>query len=78
MFVCLWWVYCFHIVRVCVRVCASVHASMRASVRACVCNVLFFNILKSHCWIFVEPCKHVHRCKTNTLDKKVRDRGQFY
>ena len=48
----------------------SHHASVR--------NVFFFNILKSHGWIFIKPCKHVHICKTNTLDKKVRARGQFY
>ena len=47
--------------------------SVRPSVTFC-----FLNILKSHCWIFIKPCKHVHICKTNTLDKKVRDRGQFY
>ena len=46
---------------------------VRPSVTFC-----FFNILKSHCWIFIKPCKHVHICKTNTLDKKVRARGQFY
>ena len=64
----------------------SVRASVRACVRACVrpCvrpsvrNVLFFNNLESHCWLFIKPCKHVHICKTNTLDKKVRTRGQFY
>ena len=55
----------------CVRVC--VRASVRPSVTFC-----FFNILKSYCWIFIKPCKHVHICKTNTLDKKVRARGQFY
>ena len=60
---CLWWVYCFHVVR----------PSVRPSVTFC-----FFNILKSHCWIFIKPCKHVHICMTNTLDKKVRARGQFY
>ena len=38
----------------------------------------FLNIFKSHCWIFIKPCKHVYICKTNTLDKKVRARGQFY
>ena len=55
----------------CVRVC--VRACVRPSVMFC-----FFNILKNHCWIFIKPCKHVHICKTNTLDKKVRTRGQFY
>ena len=25
-----------------------------------------------------DGCKHVHICKTNFLDKKVRARGQFY
>ena len=58
-------------VRVCVRLCVCL--SVRPSVTFC-----FFNILKSHCWIFIKPCKHVHICKTNTLDKKVRARGQFY
>ena len=64
---CLWWVYCFHIV------CPSVRVCVRPSVTFC-----FLNILKSHSWIFIKPCKHVHICKTNTLDKKVRARGQFY
>ena len=54
-------------VRVCVRPC------VRPSVTFC-----FLNILKSHGWIFIKPCKHVHICKTNTLNKKVRARGQFY
>ena len=58
-------------VRVSVRPC--VRASVRPSVTFC-----FLNNLKSHCWIFIKPCKHVHICKTNTLDKKVRTRGQFY
>ena len=35
-------------------------------------NVCFLYNSKSHCWIFIKPCKHVHICKTNTLDKKVR------
>ena len=72
---CLWWVYCFHVVRPCVRACVrpSVRASVRPSVTFC-----FLNILKRHCWIFIKPCKHVHICKTNTLDKKVRARGQFF
>ena len=47
--------------------------SVRPRVTLC-----FFNILKSHRWIFIKPCKHVHICKKNTLDKKVRARGQFY
>ena len=47
--------------------------SVRPSVTLC-----FLNILKSHGWIFIKPCKHVHICKTNTLNKKVRARGQFY
>ena len=57
-----------------------VRPCVRASVRASVRNVTFcfLNILKSHRWIFIKPCKHVNICKTNTLDKKVRDRGQFY
>ena len=55
--------------------------SMRVCVHPCVCpsvTFCFFNILKSHCWIFIKPCKHVHICKTNTVDIKVRARGQFY
>ena len=55
----------------------SVHPSVRASVRPSV-TLCFLNNSKSHCWIFIKPCKHVHICKTNTLDKKVRARGQFY
>ena len=55
----------------------SVRASVRASVRPSV-TLCFLNILKSHCWIFIKPCKHVHICKTKTLNKKVRARGQFY
>ena len=46
---------------------------VRPSVTLC-----FLNNSKTHCWIFIKPCKHVHICKTNTLDKKVRARGQFY
>ena len=59
----------------CVRacVCVSFCPSVCPSVTFC-----YFNILKSHCWIFIKPCKHVHICKTNTWDKKVRARGQFY
>ena len=51
--------------------------SVRPCVRVSVRNILFFNILKSRRWIFIKPCKHVHICKTNTLDKKVGARGQF-
>ena len=47
--------------------------SVRPSATLCI-----LNNSKSHCWIFIKPCKHVHICKTNTLDKKVRARGQFY
>ena len=53
--------------------CPSVRPSVRPSVTLC-----FLNILKSHCLIFIKPCKHVHICMTNTLDKKVRARDQFY
>ena len=59
---CLWWGILF-----------SRCACVRPSVTFC-----FLNILKSHCGIFLNPCKHVHICKTNTLNKKVRARGQFY
>ena len=52
--------------------CPSVRACIRPSVTLCFLNNL------SHCWIFIKPCKHVHICKTNTFDKKVRARGQFY
>ena len=55
----------------------SVRPSVRASVRPSV-TFCFLNILKRHCWIFIKPCKHVYICKTNTLDKKVGARGQFY
>ena len=55
----------------------SVRPSVRLSVRPSV-TLCFLNNLESHCWIFIKPCKHVHICKTNTLDKKVRARGQFY
>ena len=40
------------------------------SVRASVCASVRASVLK--------PCKHVHICKANTLNKKVRARGQFY
>ena len=51
----------------------SVRASVRPSVTLC-----FLNNSKSHCWIFIKPCKHVHICKTNTLDRKIKARGKFY
>ena len=57
--------------------CLSVRPSVCACVRPSV-TLCFLNILKNHCWIFIKPCKHVHICKTNFLDKKVRARGQFY
>ena len=28
----------------------------------------FLKILKSHCWNFIKPCKHVYIYKTNTLN----------
>ena len=55
--------------------------SVRPCVRPCVrpsVTLCFLNIFKSHCWIFIKPCKHVHICKTNILNKKVRARVQFY
>ena len=45
--------------------CPSVCACVGPSVTFC-----YLNILKSHGWIFIIPCKHVHICKTNTLNKK--------
>ena len=57
--------------------CPSVRASVLPSVRPSV-TLCFLNNSKSHCRIFIKPFKHVHICKTNTLDKKVRARGQFY
>ena len=38
----------------------------------------FLNILESHCWNFIRPCKNIHIYKTNTFNKKVWARGQFY
>ena len=41
------------------------------SVRAWVCpsvTFCFLSILKSQYWIFIKLFKHVHFCKTNTLD----------
>ena len=57
--------------RPCVRL--SVCVCVRPFVTFC-----FLDFLKSHCWIFIKPCKHVHICKTNTLKQKGRARGQFY
>ena len=59
---CLWWVYCFHVVR----------PSVRPSVTFC-----FLNNSKSHCWIFIKPCKHVHICKTNTFSDFIWDFGKL-
>ena len=53
--------------------CPSVPPSVLPSITFC-----FLNILKSHCWILIKPCKHVNICKANTLNRKVRARGQFY
>ena len=60
------------IISILFSLCPCVHPCVHPSVTFC-----FFNILKSHCWIFIKPCKHVQICKTNTLDKKIRARGQF-
>ena len=73
---CLWWLYppqTKFVVVILFSRCPCVRASAHPSVTFC-----FLNILKSPCWIFIKPCKHVHICKTNTLDKTVRARGQFY
>ena len=53
----------------CPSVCPCVRPSVRLSVRTSV-TFCVLNILKSHCWIFIKPCKHVHICMTNTLDRK--------
>ena len=53
--------------------CPCVCPCVRPSVTLC-----FLNIFKSHCWIFIKSFKQVHICKVNTLNKKVRARGQFY
>ena len=42
---CLWWVYCFQVVRAC----------MRPSITFC-----YLNILKSHCLIFINQCYSQH------------------
>ena len=60
---CLWWGILF-----------SRCPSVRPSVTFCFLN----NLKKSNCWIFIKLCKNIHICKTNTLNKKVRARGQFY
>ena len=51
----------------------SVRASVRPSVTFC-----FLNNLKSNCRIFIKLCKNIYICKTNTLSKEVRARGQLY
>ena len=51
----------------------SVRPCVRPSITFC-----FLNNLESNCWIFIKLCKNIHICKTNTLNKKVRARGQFY
>ena len=35
------------------------------------------NILKSPCWNFFNPCKHIHINKTNTFNKKNKCQGQI-
>ena len=50
-------------------------------VHPCICPSVMFcylNILKSHCWNFTKLCNHILIYKTNTLNKRVRARGQFY
>ena len=42
--------------------CPCVRPCVHPSVTFC-----FLNNSKSHCWIFIKPCKHVYICKTNTL-----------
>ena len=37
----------------------------------------FLNILKSHCWNYIKPCKHIHIYKAKTFNKKVRATHQF-
>ena len=49
--------------------CPSVRPYIGPSVRPSVA-FCFLSILKSHCWIYIKPCKHVHVCKTKTLNKK--------
>ena len=51
----------------------SVRVCIRPSITFC-----FLNILKSHGWNFIKPCKHIHIYKTKTFNKKVRASGQFY
>ena len=67
---CLWWGILF-------SRCPSVRLSVRACVRPSV-TFCFLNNLNSNCWIFIKLCKNIHIYKTNTLNKKVRARGQFY
>ena len=51
----------------CPSVCACVHVSS--------CNVFcfFFNILKSHCWNFIKPCKHVHTVKSRLSERRLSE-----
>ena len=42
------------------------------------CIDSFLNILKSHWWNCIKPCKHIPIFKTNTYNKNLRARGQCY
>ena len=42
------------------------------------CIDSFLDILKSHQWNFIKPCKHIPIFKTNTNNKILRARGQYY
>ena len=38
----------------------------------------FLNILKSYCWNFIKPCKHIHIYKIKTFNIKVRAKGHIF
>ena len=42
------------------------------------CIDSLLNILKSHLWSFIKPCKHIPFFKTNTYNNKLRARCQYY
>ena len=43
-----------------------------------ICIDSYLNILKSHWWNCIKPCKHIPIFKTNTNNKNLRARGQCY